>query len=371
MTTPMTSLLPMADLLGTVNRLTEVLEQENRALKAGDPEAVRQLGRAEAGSLPQLRRGDARAGGGPSAGAGASGARAELRAASARLALAAAENQRRLAAAIAAHKRLLELVGAAMVSLDPNAGIYASTGAAARGRGSAGAALSAGAQLRPRALAPPQGETDVGRPDPGAADRPVAVCWPASTSVDAVARNVANVNTPGYSRKIVNLEQRTLAGAGAGVAVGALTRRLDQGLLDTLRRETGGLHSIQAEQDMLDRVQDLFGTPESDTSLSHLLSSFQAAIESLAANPADGLQQREVVRAAADVAESAPPVIGRHAEDAQRGGPADQRAPSKKSTGASRPSPTSTTRSSAIRRPDRASPICRTAATRPSTGCRS
>src|SRR5512132_3105515 len=62
-------------------------------------------------------------------------------------------------------------------------------------------------------------------------------------ALDAVARNVANVNTPGYTRKIVNLEQRTLAGAGAGVHFGALTRRLDQGLVDSLRQETGRLAS--------------------------------------------------------------------------------------------------------------------------------
>src|SRR5512134_1136413 len=60
-------------------------------------------------------------------------------------------------------------------------------------------------------------------------------------ALDAVARNVANVNTPGYSRKIVNLEQRTLA--GAGVDFGVLSRRIDQGLLDSLRQETGGLHA--------------------------------------------------------------------------------------------------------------------------------
>ena len=122
-------------------------------------------------------------------------------------------------------------------------------------------------------------------------------------SVDTVARNIANVNTPGYSRKIVNIEQRTLAGTGAGVEFGALTRRLDQGLLDTLRLEAGTLHSTQIEQGMLERVQDLFGSPDSNTSLSHMLSSYQAAVESLAANPADGLQQREVVRAAEDMAD--------------------------------------------------------------------
>ena len=142
MTTPITSPSTDADLLGTVNRLTGVLEQENRALKAGDPEAVRQLGERKRAACRSYEEAMRALAGDPMLAPGASGARAELRAASARLALAAAENQRRLAAAIAAHKRLLDLVGSAMVSLDPNSGIYASTGAAARGRGSAGAAPS-------------------------------------------------------------------------------------------------------------------------------------------------------------------------------------------------------------------------------------
>ena len=121
-------------------------------------------------------------------------------------------------------------------------------------------------------------------------------------ALDAVARNVANVNTPGYSRKIVNLEQRTLAGAGAGVDFGVLSRRVDQGLLDSLRQETSGLHASDIRRDMLGRIQDLFGTPESDSSLSHTLTDFQTAVESLATAPQGGLEQRNVVRAGADAA---------------------------------------------------------------------
>jgi flagellar hook-associated protein 1 len=121
-------------------------------------------------------------------------------------------------------------------------------------------------------------------------------------ALDAVARNVANVNTPGYSRKIVNLEQRTLAGTGAGVDFGELGRRVDQGLLDSLRQETGGLHASNIRKDVLDRIQALFGTPESDSSLSHVLTDFRTAVESLATAPQDGLGQREVVRAGADAA---------------------------------------------------------------------
>ena len=121
-------------------------------------------------------------------------------------------------------------------------------------------------------------------------------------ALDAVARNVANVNTPGYSRKIVNLEQRTVAGVGAGVDFGVLTRRVDRGLSDSLRQEAGALGASNVRKNMLDRIQDLFGTPESDTSLTHSLTDFQMAVESLAAAPHSELQQRDVVRAGAEAA---------------------------------------------------------------------
>lgn len=122
-------------------------------------------------------------------------------------------------------------------------------------------------------------------------------------ALDTVARNVANVNTPGYSRKIVNVEQRTVAGVGAGVDFGVLTRRVDQGLVDSLRQEAGALGASNVRKNMLDRIQDLFGTPESDTSLTHSLTDFQMAVESLAAAPQSELQQRDVVRAGAETAD--------------------------------------------------------------------
>lgn len=135
MTTPNTNATTAADLLGAVDRLTGVLEQENRALAAGDPEAVRQLGEQKRAACRSYEEAVRALAGDPelALSAPAERARNQLRAATQRLALAAAENQRRLAAAIAAHKRLLDLVGSAMVALDPNSGIYA------RGRAGIGA----------------------------------------------------------------------------------------------------------------------------------------------------------------------------------------------------------------------------------------
>ena len=123
-------------------------------------------------------------------------------------------------------------------------------------------------------------------------------------ALDVVARNVSNANTPGYSRRIVNLEQRTLAGFGAGVQFGTLTRNLDHGLLASLRLESGRQQASAAANDILTRVQDLFGQPENNTSLAHQLAGFQGAVESLALAPQDTLNQREVVQTAQDLAAS-------------------------------------------------------------------
>lgn len=123
-------------------------------------------------------------------------------------------------------------------------------------------------------------------------------------ALDTVARNVSNANTDGYSRRIVNLEQRTLAGTGAGVQFGTLTRNVDQGLLASLRLESGRQQASSAVSGILSRVGDLFGQPESDTSLAHQLADFQGAVESLAVSPQDTLNQREVVQTAQDLTAS-------------------------------------------------------------------
>jgi flagellar hook-associated protein 1 len=122
------------------------------------------------------------------------------------------------------------------------------------------------------------------------------------TALDTVARNVANVNTPGYSRKIVNLENQVLAGEGVGVRAGELTRRIDEGLIKSLRIEMGTLSALSAKSDFHARIQDLFGTPESNTSLSHTLSQFQGALESLALAPQGALEMKEAVRRGEDIA---------------------------------------------------------------------
>ncbi len=122
-------------------------------------------------------------------------------------------------------------------------------------------------------------------------------------ALNAVANNVSNVNTDGYSRKIVNLQERVLTGTGAGVEIASVTRLVDEQLLQGLRTETAVLSELNAELATLDRLQDLFGRPEDNTSISHTLADFAAAAESLALTPHGTLEQKAVVERGRDLAD--------------------------------------------------------------------
>ena len=115
-------------------------------------------------------------------------------------------------------------------------------------------------------------------------------------ALNAIANNIANVNTPGYSRKIVNLEQRVLAGAGSGVQIAEISRVVDEGLLRSLRLELSAKHALTSQQAYFERIQETFGNPADNNSISHILSDLTTAIEALAAAPDKTLEQSELVR---------------------------------------------------------------------------
>lgn len=121
-------------------------------------------------------------------------------------------------------------------------------------------------------------------------------------AVDASAKNIANVNTEGYSRKIVNFENRVLAGQGSGVTLSDFSRAIDDGLVEDLRRELSQMNKLDAQVPYYERLQNLFGSPGDNTAISHIISEFAQAAESLALSPDKTLEQNELIRFANDVA---------------------------------------------------------------------
>lgn len=120
-------------------------------------------------------------------------------------------------------------------------------------------------------------------------------------TLNVVASNIANLNTEGYSRKIAKTESRVIAGIGAGVQISDITRLVDEGLLKSLRLELSELNAFTSQESYYDRLQDLFGAPGDNNSLSHQVEDFASALEGLTVSPDKSLEQADLIRRAQDI----------------------------------------------------------------------
>ena len=119
-------------------------------------------------------------------------------------------------------------------------------------------------------------------------------------TLNVVANNIANVNTEGYSRRKTFNESQVVNGVGVGVRIGAIRRDVDEGLMKSIRIELGELHAMTIKDNFLSRTQDMFGSPEGDSSVAHLLEEFVSSLEILTLSPEKSVNTSEVVRRAQD-----------------------------------------------------------------------
>lgn len=125
----------------------------------------------------------------------------------------------------------------------------------------------------------------------------------AQKGLDAVSHNIANANTPGYSRKVLEVESRVLAGYGSGVQVAELTRRVEEGLRRDLREAMSLNTSLETTYEYLQRVQDLFGKPADNNSLAHELNNLGEEFELLALESHKAAQSNQVIQVATGLAD--------------------------------------------------------------------
>ncbi|MBN2751536.1 MAG: flagellar hook-associated protein FlgK [Rhodospirillaceae bacterium] len=120
----------------------------------------------------------------------------------------------------------------------------------------------------------------------------------AQQGLDSVARNISNVNTKGYTRKVFVQESQVLAGAGVGVRAKGLERTVDESLLRDIRREaaTGGDYVVK--NTYYSRIQDMFGTPEDNSSIAHNVEALASKFEALGVDVSDVTQALNCVQSA-------------------------------------------------------------------------
>lgn len=124
------------------------------------------------------------------------------------------------------------------------------------------------------------------------------------TALQVTGHNIANINTPGYSRQTLALETTTPSPVGAGV-IGTGVRaqeisRVYDGLLAfQLKGETENYGSLSAEKDTISRVEEIFNNL-SGSGLKDRLSAFFNALQDLSSN-AGGYAERSQVLSNAEM----------------------------------------------------------------------
>jgi len=111
----------------------------------------------------------------------------------------------------------------------------------------------------------------------------------AQTQLRVVSDNVANVNTPGYVRKIAEQTSLTTQGVGSGVTVSQIRLATDR-FLQSASLNAGSEAARQGVRyELYDRIQALFGDPGGDSGffsqIDSVFSSFAAMSESAASQP--------------------------------------------------------------------------------------
>jgi flagellar hook-associated protein 1 FlgK len=117
-----------------------------------------------------------------------------------------------------------------------------------------------------------------------------------STALNTVSNNVANLNTQGYARRVVNEQTLTEGGALAGVDVASVQRVADQYLDQQVLNSNSSSSQWTAESSFLSQLNGLLGDPSSSASLGSQVDAISAALGSASLDPTATTSQLSVLQ---------------------------------------------------------------------------
>jgi len=121
------------------------------------------------------------------------------------------------------------------------------------------------------------------------------------SGIDIVGRNLANVNTPGYTRKFQNLQPNTNGGDGFGVEQLPESRYVDRGLEKQFRENYSANEKLKVLDDFLSRFEDTFGAPNQDINIAYQITKLSDTFRALAEKPDSVTAQNGVIAQAQQV----------------------------------------------------------------------
>lgn len=116
--------------------------------------------------------------------------------------------------------------------------------------------------------------------------------------IDLVARNIANADSDGYTRKTLNTQANIAGGRVIGVLIGEAQRSVDQFLQQQYRNEIAAQGNVDVRASFLALVDQFFGEPGGSTGLDTIINEFSDALQDLATTPDQASTQLATVNAA-------------------------------------------------------------------------
>ena len=120
----------------------------------------------------------------------------------------------------------------------------------------------------------------------------------AQRQINVTSGNVSNSNVEGYSRKTAPAITAMTAGQNSGVDLGAVRREVNAYLDSEVLRADTQLGALDVKTEFMQRLTQLFGTLENDSTLANGLNDLSAAMEQLAIEPNSASVRNDVVEAA-------------------------------------------------------------------------
>jgi flagellar hook-associated protein 1 FlgK len=105
------------------------------------------------------------------------------------------------------------------------------------------------------------------------------------TGINLVSQNVANADSAGYTRKIIQPVQTLNGAQSSGVKAGAVQRVMDDLLVRQLNTETSGAGYAKTRAEFATSLDRLFGAPGEASSLDDAMNDFTNKLTSLANDP--------------------------------------------------------------------------------------
>ncbi len=122
----------------------------------------------------------------------------------------------------------------------------------------------------------------------------------AQTGLRAVSDNIANVNTPGYVRKLVDQRPLVSAGMGVGVDIAQIRRAADQFLQRAALTARASSAEANVVSQNMDRVQALFGDPSGKSSFFSRLDDIYTAFSAAANDPSSAIRRDQAIDGVSD-----------------------------------------------------------------------